>query len=274
MARDSIDKRTRVLVVEDVETTRNMYIRALELRGDCRADGAADLREALDALDSCTYQVALVDIMLAGAQDTANRDGAKVLERIRDLSEGTRAIVLSGQDEPQLTRDFLMDYGAADYLAKNTLQETGIGKLIELVQREADAGSVGGEPSWDELVAALAGDRDEPMFVSDVMGKLRFKGGFENLRRNLAAAIRHLAPLLPQRGSGEGLAYDEAGNAFEGKFWSKGQACAIELRLTGDDGGPAAPPPDSVMFEREKGGLRVHVTRLPEEPREAFAASG
>lgn len=273
MGSESIDKRAKVLVVEDAETTRNAYVRSLELQGDYWIDEATDLTGALDALEACTYQVALVDIMLAGAQDTANRDGVKVLERIRELDEGTRAIVLSAQDEPQLAADFLKEYGAADYLAKTKLQEVGFGKLIEIVQREAGASPVGQPPSWDEVVAALAGNRDEPMFVSDIMGKLEFKGGFENLRRNLGAAVRHLAPLLPQRGSSDGLAFAEDDGVFGGRFWSKGQKCAVELRLAGEGGAAAAPDSDGVIFEREKGGLKVIVSRLPDEPREAFAPS-
>jgi len=127
MGNDSLDKRTRVLVVEDVDTMRKMLVRSFLLRGHYRVDEAADLDEAMHALETCTYQVALVDIMLAGAMDTANRDGSKVLEKIRDLEEGTRAIVLSGQDQPQLARDFLKEFGAADYIAKSEPGRSGSG---------------------------------------------------------------------------------------------------------------------------------------------------
>lgn len=270
MKDDSIDKRTRVLVVEDVDTMRKMLVRSLRLRGDYRVHEAGDLEQAMEALDTCTYQVALVDIMLAGAMDTANRDGAKVLERIRDLEEGTRAIVLSGQDEPQRARDFLKDYGAADYLEKRELQKAGIGKLVEMIAAEAEVSPLGEKPSWDSVVAALAGARDEPMFVSEVM-KLDFNGGFENLRNNLAAAIRHLVPLVPEREADAGLVVDGDGGGFKGKFWSKGQACAVEISLLGNGNGNGNS--NGVMLEREKGGLRVVVTRLPELSRHAFAAN-
>lgn len=271
MKNDSVDKRPRVLVVEDSDTMRKMLVRSLLLRGEYRVDEAADLEQAMEALDSCAYQVALVDIMLAGAMDTANRDGAKVLERIRDLEEGTRAIVLSGQDEPQLARDFLKEYAAADYIAKNELRKKGIGKLVEMVAAEAEASPVGEKPSWDTVIAALAGDRGEPMFVSEVM-KLDFKGGFENLRNNLGAAIRHLLPLLPEREADTGLVVN-GDHGFKGRFWSRGQACAVELALLGNGGPPADPDANGVMLEREKGGLRVVVSRLPELSRDAFALS-
>jgi len=267
MKDDSVDKRTRVLVVEDVDTMRKMLVRSFLLRGNYRVDEAANLDEAMVALNTCTYQVALVDIMLAGAMDTANRDGAKVLERIRDLDEGTRAIVLSGQDEPQLARDFLKEFGAADYVAKSTLGKSGVGKLVEMVAAEAEASPVGEKPSWDAVIAALAGDRDEPMFVSEAM-KLNFKGGFENLRNNLGTAIRHLMPLLPER-AGNGLVAN--GNGFSGRFWSKGQACAVELSLLDSESDNSADA-DRMIFEREKGGLRVVVSRLPDIERDAFAA--
>ena len=274
MARESADKRVRVLVVEDIETTRSMYVRNLELRGDYHVDTAADLDEATAALDAFTYHVALVDIMLAGAKDTANRDGTKVLERIRDLDEGTRAVVLSAQKETQQVREFIKEYEAFDYLDKDALLEAGIGKMIEYVATAAGDSKVGTEPSWDAVVAALAGDRDEPAFVSEAMSSLKFGGGFENLKRTLTAAVRHLLPLAPAREGATGLALDESTGSLEARFWSKGQGCAIEFVLSGKDGdGPSqgAAAGDAALVEREKGGLSVVVTRLAEEPREGFA---
>ena len=274
MTAEPVDKRVRLLVVEDEETTRNMYVRNLGLKENYRIDVAADLTAAIQALESCTYQVAIVDIMLAGPKDTANRDGVMVLERLRDLDEGTLAIVLSAQDETQLVREFLKEYDAYDYLSKDALLKRGLDQMIELVAKAGDNSPVGRSPDWDLVVASLAGERDEPMFVSEVMGKLAFKGGFENLRGNLSSTLRYLVPLVPARDDSGGLDFDENRDAFSGLFWSKGQGCAIEFVLSGStrDGSDASrPEADGVMLEREKGGLRVMVRRRPDEPREAFA---
>lgn len=274
MARESVDKRVRVLVVEDIETTRNMYVRNLELRGDYRVDTAADLAEATAALDTLTYHVALVDIMLAGAKDTANRDGTDVLGRIGELDEGTRAVVLSAQKEPQQVREFMKAHGAFDYLEKDDLLKAGIGKMIEYVAAAAAASPVGDEPAWDAVVGSLAGDRDEPAFVSEVMDRLKFKGGFENLQRTLTAAVRYMAPLAPVREGGGGLAFDEERGVMAARFWSKGQGCAIEFTLAGKQGGAPGEGTgsrDGALMEREKGGLSLAIVRQADLPREAFA---
>ncbi len=270
MTHESVDKRVRLLVVEDVETTRNMYVRNLELDGDYRVDTAADLEQATAALDLVSYHVALVDIMLAGPKDTSNRDGAKVLERIRDMGEGTRAIVLSGQSETQQVREFLKELDAFDYLDKDALLEAGIGKMVEYVDTASAGSPLGSTPSWEIVSRALGGAREEPEFVSEMLA-LRFGGGFENLRQTLAASIRHLLPLLPPREGEAGLTVNGAG-AMSASFWSKGQGCAVEIAVVGKNSTEAPPSGEETLLAREKGGLGVSVTRL-DEPRQAFADS-
>lgn len=276
MSRESVDKRVRVLVVEDIETTRNMYVRNIKLHADYRVETAGDLADALMALDALTYHVAIVDIMLAGPDDTANRDGTKVLDRIRELDEGTRAVVLSAQKEPQQVREFWKNHDAFDYLEKDELLKSGIGKMIEYVSDAAKDSAVGTEPNWDAVVDALAGGRDEPAFVSEVMGKLKFSGGFENLQRTLRTSTRYLLPLLPPLDIEPGLAFDDESGAMVARFWSKGQGCAIEFALSGKDSQDqheGAGLGDRVLSEREKGGLRVVVSRSSDLARDAFADS-
>lgn len=272
VARESTDKRVKILIVEDIETTRNMYARNLGLKGDYLLETAADLAEATSALEARTFHVALVDIMLAGPEDTANRDGTQVLDLIHELDEGTRAVVLSAQKEPQQVREYLKGHEAFDYLEKGDLLESGIGKMHEYVAEAAANSPVGAEPSWEAVVAALAGDCDEPAFVAEVMGKLKFKGGFENLQRALTSSVRYLLPLVPVDGNG-GLVFDEARQAMTARFWSKGQGCAVEFILSGKEGDEAdgAVAADGLLVAREKRGLSVVVAQLPEARREAFA---
>jgi CheY-like chemotaxis protein len=276
MARESADKRVRVLVVEDIDTTRNMYVRNLELHSDYRVEAAADLAEATEALDALTFHVAVVDIMLAGPKDTANRDGTKVLDRIRELDEGTRAVVLSAQEEPQQVREFMKQHDAFDYLEKDELLKTGIGKMLEYVSNAAEDSRVGCEPSWDTVVGALAGRREEPIFVSEVMGALKFGGGFENLQRTLTAVVRYLAPLVPALDGDRGLVFDEERGVLAARYWSKGQGCAIEFVVSGRESegrAEGASSQDGALTEREKGGLRVAALRRDDSSREEYADS-
>jgi CheY-like chemotaxis protein len=271
MAHDAIDKRVRVLIIEDDDSTRRMYARHLDLQGGYRVAAAASLAEALEALELMTYHVALVDIMLAGPKDTANRDGTAVLDRISELDEGTRAVVLSAQEEPQEVREFMKEHGAFDYLEKKDLLKTGISKLFEYIEAAAAESTVSADPSWDAVVGSLAGERNEVEFVSEVMGKLKFGGGFENLQRTLIAATRHLAPLALPCDDGRGLCFSEDDGAMVAHFWSKGQGCSIEVILAGKGSDLAPAKGDGVLVNREKGGLSVRVERRGTEPRDAFA---
>lgn len=268
---DTTDKRVRVLVVEDDDATRRMYARNLDLQGGYRVDTAASLTEALAALEAMTYHVALVDIMLAGPKDTANRDGTAVLDRIVELGEGTRAVVLSAQEEPQQVREFIRAHGAFDYLEKNDLLKAGIKKLFDFVDAAAAGSAVAVEPDWETVVRSLAGEHDEMAFVSEVMSRLKFGGGFENLQRTLIAATRHLHPLALPLGEREGLVFSEEEEAMVGRFWSKGQSCPVEFVLAGKGAHGRPGSADAILVDREKGGLSVRVTRCGSESRDAFA---
>lgn len=267
MAQDAIDKRTRVLVVEDIAELRDSYVLNLELEQRYRVDGAADLVAATEAITNCTYHVALVDIMLAGEKDVANRDGIKVLERIRGLNEGTRPVVLSIQPHRQLIRDLLIEYDAYDYLDKDAVRAAGFPMIVETINRATEASLVGGVPTWDAAVQSLtAGERGEGQLVSDAMGRLQFKGGFENLRGTLLMALRYFMPLLPARAEPRGLLFDSASGDFRGHFWSKGQRCAIDIVLSAGqraDGSGSSDPPSGALFAREKGGLVIRVEEVP-----------
>lgn len=270
-----MDKRVRVLVVEDIESFRESCIANLE-RENYRADGASNLQEAKAAIDRSAYHVAIVDIMLAGESDWSNRDGVRVLEYIRELAEGTQPIVLSKQSELQLVRDFLKKYGAFDYLNKEELEHTGISLLFDMLKQAVKASPLTAPPAWESFSPSLAWGTSEDDFVYQCLRVLEFKGGFENLSRSLLTVAGDLRPLLVPRNASRAIVYDQALGAFRGKYWSKGQGIAIELLLFG------APMPDSrilqlpgltgrhVLYNREKAGLLVVILDLPDAGREAF----
>jgi CheY-like chemotaxis protein len=272
-----LDERTRILVVEDVATMRESYVANLELQRRYRVAAAEDLASAQEALDNCTYHVALVDIMLAGPKDVANRDGTEVLKHIRDLHEGTQAIVLSAQDEKQLVRDLLKDYGAFDYLDKAVVQEAGISLVMSTVESAAERSTVGNAPPWKSVVDCLTVGRSEAEFVGEVMEQLKFKGGFENLSRTLINVAKELMPLLPPLSGPRGLSFDIDLRAYRGRYWSKGQGCCVEVFLA-DQRTPvsdiehvASTSGGNVLLTREKGQITVIVVEDTGANRRDFA---
>jgi CheY-like chemotaxis protein len=272
-----MDERTRVLVVEDIATARESYVANLELSEAYRVDSAADLQGAYEATDARAYHVAVVDIMLAGERDVANRDGVKIVKRLQRLAEGTKAVVLSAQKaETQLVGDLVLEYGAFKYLDKEVLERDGIRGLLGVVESAAKASSVG-KPTWESVVGSLMPGQPEQRFVSDVMTRLDFGGGFENLKSMLVHNARHLVPLLAGTDGAHMLQFDEDAGGFSGAYWSKGQGQAVEIFIGGkesaarrrDGTGPGAA---ELLLEREKAGLRLVVSARPDLPRGGFAS--
>ncbi len=225
-----MDTRTRILVVEDIDTMRETWIAVLE-RANYRVEGAATAVAAIAAIDCSSYHVAIVDIMLAGEKDISNRDGAKVLEYLRDVGDRTRALVLSGQsNDITLVRDLLKKYDAFDYIAKWDVEEKGNSFLLQKIK---DTVVPEKTISWDELTRTLAWNWMEQAFVSECLHFLKFNGGFENLSRLLLTACQHVMPLLVGIGATRAISRDKVPEVFSGTFWSRGQGTAVELLIYG-----------------------------------------
>jgi CheY-like chemotaxis protein len=268
-----MDKRDRVLVVEDVAIARESYVANLELAERYRVDAAGSREEALAAIKRCAYHVAVVDIMLAGPRDVANRDGVEVARQIQRLAEGTRVVMLSAQrDETELVGNLVQDYGVFKYLDKRTLERDGVTALLETVERAAKA-SGASTSTWESLVASLAPKRGEPEVVSEIMQHLDFSGGFEVLSRMLVHTARHLVPLLVPQDLALLLRRDADGKILRGTYWSKGQGQAVDLYLAGRDSASSALPAadaDGLLLDSEKAGLRLLVLARPELERGQF----
>jgi len=263
-----LETRPRVLVVEDDEPLRETYLAHIRLDGSWYGVGAAGRADALGKIDRQTFHVALVDIMLQGPKNASDRGGVAVLEELHALGEGTRSIVLSAQDSPQETRDFLKRFHADDYIAKATLQREGAPYLFQAMRNVFDGSPLARRPTWEDVVANVAPGQDEESFVAEVMNGVSFKGGFENLRDTLTAAVRHLLPIVSD---GTDLEPDPERGGLSGRFWSKGQGCGIVLRIAtqGQDDGL----PGDELVRRERRGLLVQAVRLQGAERNAFSLS-
>lgn len=267
-----MDTRPRILIVEDIADTREAYLARVELDGAYQADGVQDLESARNAMTRRTYDVAVIDIMLAGADELANRDGVKIVELLRDQGEGTISIVVSAQKEVELVRDLWQEHGAYDYVPKEVVERDGAVVLLNAVRRALKA-SKRGKVQWEDIVAALAGGRLEREFVSAIQSKLDFRGGAGNLQRTLVGVIQHFLPLLKLENDDGGIRFDLRDERFSGKYWSKGAGRAVEVFIGGKRGTGAEPGDANtgpVLMERTKGGLQVVVSAADEYPRDAF----
>ena len=276
MDRKKLDGKKRILVVEDIETFRESYIANLEME-DYKVSGASTLKEAIEAVNSCTFHVAVVDIVLS-EKKISNRDGVEVVRYIRDLKEGTQVIVLSLLEDTQLERDLLKEYDIFDYIPKAS--KGGISHLLKRVKTAIEACPLDGPLSWEGLVGSIAWPVDSNHFIAECLTRLEFKGGFQTLSRALIAACKAAVPLLRENATDQAVRFDPQRRVFHGRFWSKAQNTAIELLFWDKHISGGSNATESLMGRRsvlyqpkEKGGLSVAIVELPELSRSDFLHS-
>lgn len=271
-----MDKRARILVVEDIENARETWIDTLT-RERFWAEGAANLKEALDALDRSTFDVVLVDIMLNGPNDASNRDGIEVLRRIKSSGEPTRAFVLSGADNDMpLVRNAILDFDAKDFLFKRDVTAKTEKALIAKLRAAARAAA---KPmNWRGTVSGLVGEMDEATFVHRLQRGMQFTGGFDVLRKAIMDATSEVMPLLQPAHRSAAQFRGPNGEIFVGTYWSKGQGCAVEIVIygRGSDHGEIRKEhgvgDDNCLYGRSKAGLSILIART-EAPRSSFEPS-
>jgi RNA polymerase sigma factor (sigma-70 family) len=112
----------RALVVEDDLSWQQIIS---EILSDCglEVDTAASLEEATLHLKAQPHRVAVVDLSLS-PNDHNNYDGLRVLDAIRRLDPGCRAILLTGFATVELAVTALTDYGAFTFLRKESFHRS------------------------------------------------------------------------------------------------------------------------------------------------------
>jgi len=256
-----MEDQKKILIVED-EIFRETLV-AILARSNYKADGAANLREALQAIDQCFYHVALVDIMLGGARDISNRDGLKVLQYLKDYNEGTKSIVLSGQPERQLIADIILKYGAFDFIYKG--EAFSVPALLEKIDKAIKLVNINSFIEWPALIKLMAWPQKEMKIVSDCMQLIDFKGGFENLSRSIIQAAKSLVPILIPTDVERALEWDKDILFFRGKYWSKGQGFPIEFFIgskSQDSKLNKIIKEGNIIYEKEKGNLEIIIKRI------------
>jgi DNA-binding response OmpR family regulator len=101
----------RVLIVEDEPRLAENIARSLRESAGYAVDVAADGQEGLFLVESNTYDVVLLDLMLP------HMDGMQLLTRIRQAGQLTPVLVLTARDEKESVVS-LLNAGADDYLTK------------------------------------------------------------------------------------------------------------------------------------------------------------
>lgn len=117
----------RLLIVEDDTEVSEFLLRVVR-SATWAADAAASGRAALDALERCTYDLAIVDV---GLPDI---DGLEVCRRMRARSDRTPVLMLTAHNSVN-DRVRGLDAGADDYLAKPFAVSELLARLRALARR-------------------------------------------------------------------------------------------------------------------------------------------
>jgi hemolysin D len=125
---DRIDRKTRILIVDDQQFVRRMLTHSLEQEAGFEIVGLAESgAEALQCIEALQPDIALVDV------EMPNMDGITLTQHISDRAPKTKVLVLSMHDEDAYIRRALQA-GAKGYLLKNTPAEE-LSHAIRFVMR-------------------------------------------------------------------------------------------------------------------------------------------
>jgi two-component system, cell cycle sensor histidine kinase and response regulator CckA len=119
----------RVLLVEDLDSVRDVLASLLELRG-FEVLTAASAEEALDVAREHRFDILLTDVMLSG------RSGPELARELASTRPGTPVLFMSGHPANAMTPRDLVD--PRTFLQKPFTSSTLVERLQELLGRAAD----------------------------------------------------------------------------------------------------------------------------------------
>lgn len=262
----TLDRKRRVLVVEDIEDISQSYKEILENAG-YDVDIVETARTAVKALEGKLYDLALVDLTLK-EEDITYKGGLEVLDAVKRLNEGTKTIVASATTE---VKDSVASYrrGIDDFLMKNTTSSKEIVDTIGAVLKDHRPRFFGDFPT---LTAYLAAPEVTPIWEHPIERALGC--GYESMQKILWKALRPYVPILRRRDGAESLTTDPGRRAVGGLFWSKAAGCAIWFSARGEGGSFIEPPHDRPEHLADFDGRKVAaaVWRV-DVPRDQFLES-
>jgi putative two-component system response regulator len=119
--------KTRILIVDDEESIRNMLLRLLKMIGYSCAS-ASDAMEARAILSNQDFELILCDMNMPG------ESGMDLIKFISSAYPDTAIIMVTGQDNPELA-DSAMDIGAYGYVIKPFKQNQLIISISNALRR-------------------------------------------------------------------------------------------------------------------------------------------
>lgn len=213
----------RVLVLENDSKQLDNYRRRLEREGFA-VDASQDLGEAIDLAERRVFSAAVVDLMLEDPVRHDTYDGTLLLRALREIGDGTQAVVVSAQDDTELAWELQSEYPAFSYVRKSRLVREGFGLLVDRVTQAVAAVDPESFTSNDSLYIQLFGRHGEYSHFDEnqMAAFFRPRGGPLLFRKELGLTLRALLPLCAPCTAAQVWAYDHPHGRATQSFWSKG----------------------------------------------------
>ncbi len=217
----------RILIVEDEADIHRYYAKALK-RANAEFDIAESRVEAFDFLRVKCYEAAIVDLNLT--DDHSFSHGKEVLSLIREIGEGTIAVVVSGTAN---ISDAVDSYegGAVKFIEKSrsTNQE-----VAEYVIKIADDVKLDLFGEFGSLNAYLASPEVIPVWEMQIYEAL--KCGFDKMQHAIMHSFKDFLPIRRRSDGSPSFDADVEQKIVVGTFWSRRIGSAIRVTLSPDLG--------------------------------------
>jgi signal transduction histidine kinase/DNA-binding response OmpR family regulator len=123
----------KLLVIDDDEVDRLQLKRSLTKSGlRCEITECDDLQKVSSAVLAFNFDCIFLDYLLPG------ENGLSLLRKIRNLGVNTPIVIITSQGSERIAVE-LMKAGASDYIVKDQINETSIGKIITTILRASIA---------------------------------------------------------------------------------------------------------------------------------------
>ncbi len=254
----------RVLLVEDVPEARQGFKRVLDLKSFLVHE-AANLQEALEAIDKITYHVVCIDLGLDD-NDHSNYQGFEVLKALNTQNEGTSAIIVSqksGGRAHDITIRAYEEYKLLRYLRK---AHFSVEEFVEAVTKASEEANLTVYRNYRTPFEAILHELEPLAWEDRALKTLRPHKGFETLRNAVDTMLRPFAPLRPHKDPNTRAEIDTADHKVRFSFWSKADGLAATCLLSNQQ----LDRPSSVLKQKSFSNLNVIVTPSEDASRKDY----
>ena len=244
-----MNKSIRVLIVEDREEYQKIFQEIVHTL-TYQTTIVSTLTGALDAIERVTFHVAIVDLRLIDDQ-SSNWDGFKVLKRLKELNEGTKAIVLTAFGEVEQASDAFRNYHVFHFIRKSKMDIIEVSNEIRRAATEAEKEMA--LPSRAALSTSAILGKDVDALSKFLLGDSNSTNMEFNLRNSeeldifIKRCLHDFQPVIPALQTK--IIEDElpkGKKCFRLRVWSKAVGAPIELFL----GGKSDAPDEAIKFEK------------------------